>query len=113
MKEQDVRLWLIPTGSGGSREQRFTFEEIKKEENREKFIDLLNSTMKLGECCYNAIKHNRAQVAVNICGYDGKKYYHGGNGSIIDAKGNLVGYTPFFAILEQQKMAYAVATLEF
>ncbi len=106
-----VELLLVPTGAGGNRQDRFTYEELKNKDGIKRYNQLLNSILpgnSLGDC----IKYNRAQAAVNISGYDGRKYYHGGSGSIVNCMGELLNTTPFYAILGRAKMQYAYAEID-
>jgi predicted amidohydrolase len=107
-----VEFLLIPTGAGGRREDRFTLEELKKDENIKHFNEVL-ATITYGESQGFAIKYKRSQAAVNICGFDNFKHYHGGSGSIINSMGELIATTPFFAILGRERLTYAFADIDF
>lgn len=106
----DVELVLLATGGGGKREERLSLDELGTPEGLEQYRAMLNLNWEhtLTDC----IEYGRGLAAVNICGHDGRNYYHGGSGSLINFMGEIVGYLPFMPVLERQRMMYAHAVIE-
>jgi len=52
-------------------------------------------------------------AAVNMCGYDGRHWYHGGQGSIIDRHGDVHAVLPGIQLLERQRPRFTHAQIDF
>lgn len=107
-KKNKVKLWLLPTGSGGKRQDRFTSSQLNSPSGRGKYVKILESLFfpppSLIETC---LKDDINLVAVNLCGFDGKKHYHASHGFIITSLGEISALIPGQPVLDRQDAAYA------
>lgn len=109
-----VELLLLPTGAGGERKDKVTNEDLKTEEGIQRFHDLSNNEYFFPSGgVLDCIRHKRAMAAVNMCGFDGKKLYHGGSGSIISQFGDIEGYITGIQNIDRQKPMFACGEIDF
>lgn len=87
-----VRVLLSPTGAGGTRDNRVTSQDLRTTAGREQYYSVLQTIFMPGHALMDCITYRRALAAVNLCGYDGYKFYHAGHGSIINPMGEVVGF---------------------
>ena len=106
-----VRVLLLASGAGGRREERVTSKELRTREGREKYFSVLETVFMPGRAPLECIEHRRAQVAVNLCGYDGYRYYHVGHGTITNPMGEVVGFFHGLPNLDRQRPMYAHAEI--
>jgi hypothetical protein len=59
------------------------------------------------------MRYGRALAAVNMCGYDGRHWYHGGQGWIIDWYGDVQAVLPGIQLLERQRPRFTHAQIDF
>jgi hypothetical protein len=52
-------------------------------------------------------------AAVNLCGYDGRDFYHGGQGSIINCFGDVVGLLAGIPNFERARPRIAFGSINF
>jgi predicted amidohydrolase len=108
-----VEMMLLPVGAGGKREERISLDELATAQGLDKYQQLLKHSALPQQGAIECIQYHRATVAVNMHGYDGQRHYHGGSGSIVSAKGQIVAYTPGTPIIELQKPEFVYADLKF
>ena len=111
LAEQGVELLLLATGAGGKREDRFTLSDLKTAQGRARYAAYMDE-FRWGNAPAECMEFHRAFAAVNICGYDGREYYHGGNGVIFNCFGEVAAYLPFISVLERQRPTYAHAIVD-
>ncbi len=107
-----VEILLVPTGAGGERKDRVTNEALRTEEGRQKYLGLLEKHFFPGASVVSCIKYRRALAAVNMCGYDGRKLYHAGHGSIITPMGEVAALIHGLPNLDRQRPMYAHAVID-
>jgi predicted amidohydrolase len=112
LEAQGVQVLLLPTGSGGQREDRVTTEDLKKRAGREKYFEILQTVFLPGRAPIQCIENRRALAAVNLCGYDGIRHYHIGHGSITNAMGEVLGFFHGLPNLDRQRPMYAHAVID-
>lgn len=112
LEKAGVELLLVPTGAGGERKDRVTTEELRTEAGREKYLHSLERVFFPGKSAINCIQYRRALAAVNLCGYDGRKYYHIGHGMIITAMGEVPALIHGLPNLDRQRPLYAHAVVD-
>ena len=98
-----VDLVFGPTGSGGVREDRVVTDDLKTGAGIKKYADTLERVFYPRKPVENCIKYRIALAGVNMCGYDGKKYYHMGHGFIINPMGEVKGFFHGLPNLDRQK----------
>ncbi len=86
-----VELLLLPTGAGGTREERVTNQDLTSPEGQQRYYHQMQAACFPGEGILECIRQRRAMAAVNMVGYDGRNFYHGGQGSIVNRFGDVVG----------------------
>ena len=112
LEKKGVQVLLCPTASGGRRSERVTTDELRTLEGQEKYLAVLNTVFSPGRIPLECIRYRRAQAAVNLCGYDGRDYYHVGHGSITNAMGEVVGFFHGLPNLDRQRPMYAHAEID-
>lgn len=114
MDKNEVDVMFLPVGAGGSRENKVTNEELRTEEGVQKYYRLCdNEYFFPGQTMLDCIAHDRCVVAVNMCGYDGKKLYHGGSGSIVNHFGEIVGHLAGIENIDRQRPMFVCAEVDF
>lgn len=114
LDKANVELLFVPVGAGGSKDNKVTNEELRTPEGLEKYIILSDN-----EYFYprgnvrSCIEHHRAIAVVNMCGWDDKRMYHGGSGSIIDCFGVIAGHLPGIENIDRQKPTIAFGEICF
>lgn len=113
LDDNGVELMLLPVGAGGERKDKVTNEDLKTEEGIRKFYELSNNEYFFpGGSVLDCIHHRRARAAVNMCGFDGKKLYHGGSGSIISQFGDIVGHLAGIENIDRQKPMFVCGEVD-
>ena len=112
LERQGVQVLLCPTAAGGQRDDRVTTAELHTIEGQEKYLASLNTLFAPGRIPLECICYRRAHAAVNLCGYDGREYYHAGHGSITNAMGEVVAFFHGLPNLDRQRPMYAHAKID-
>lgn len=107
-----IELLLVPVGAGGAREDRFTDADFADEDGRARYLAMLEKVFFPGRGVTDCIKYRRGLVAVNMCGYDGRKHYHLGHGMIINLTGEVVGFFHGQPNLDRQRPMYAHGVID-
>ena len=111
--ENNVRLLLVPTGSGGKRKDRVTTKDLHTEKGRRKYSEWLEKVFSPGrKTIEDCIKYRRAFAAVNQCGYDGFKHYHLGHGMIINPMGEVAGFFHGLPNINRQRPMFVSAVID-
>jgi predicted amidohydrolase len=108
-----AELMMVPVGAGGSREERLSVQELETEAGIAKYRELLQRHSLPLDGAIDALRRKRAHLAVNMNGFDGLQRYHGGSGSIVSARGEVLAYIPGSWIIEYQRPMFACAELVF
>ncbi len=101
--DNQVELMLLPTAAGGIREDRVINADLHNQEGIDRYYRMAIQGCSPGDGIVQCIRHRRALAAVNMCGYDGKRFYHGGQGSIVNPFGDVVALLPGIPNLDRQK----------
>lgn len=112
LDREGVELLLVPTGAGGERKDCMTTEELRTGAGREKYLRSLERVFFPGASVITCIERRRALAAVNLCGYDGRKYYHCGHGSIMTPMGEVAALIHGLPNLDRQRPMYTHALLD-
>lgn len=113
MAANGVELLLGPAGAGGRREERVITADLHTFEGRAVYSKWLEMTCFPGRSGIEAcIRHCRAQAAVNLCGYDGKRLYHMGHGTIITPMGEIAALVHGLPNLDRQRPMYCHAVVD-
>jgi predicted amidohydrolase len=110
---QGIELMLLPTGAGGTRDERMTTTEILAEHGITRYMQEMRAACFPGDGISQCITYRRALAAVNLCGFDGHQFYHGGQGSIIDMYGDVHVVIPGIPNLDRQQSRFAFAHIDF
>ena len=110
--QNGVQLLLLPTAAGGRREDRVTTAQLLTPEGRDTYFRVLQTVFLPGRAPLDCLQNRRALAAVNLCGYDGRRHYHAGHGSITNAMGEVVGFFHGLPNLDRQRPMYAHAVLD-
>ena len=110
-----VRLVMLVTGAGGGREERYSLAALRdpsEKELRGKYL------REMGHCApdgvlFECMDRNMAFACCNLVGYDGKKYYHGGSGKIVNCDGELLYTLPGIPVIEKMRTVFGFAELTF
>lgn len=114
LKRDGVRMLFVPVGAGGDREHKITSGELRTREGIQKYYNLCNNEYFFpGQTILDCIHYQRGNAVVNMCGYDGRRLYHGGSGSVISHFGEIVGYLAGTEILDIQRMKFACGEIDF
>lgn len=113
LQQAEVDLMLLPVGAGGKRQDRVALQELATPQGLAKYQQLLTQSSLPQAGAIECYQYRRATAAVNMHGYDGKNHYHGGSGSIVSARGQIVAYTPGTPIMDLQKPEFVCAELQF
>ena len=108
-----VDLLLLPTGAGGTREERFETRQLLNEEGRQRYYQSMQPACFPGDGILECIRERRAMAAVNLCGYDGRVFYHGGQGSIVNCFGDVVGLLAGIPTIERARPRIAFGSIDF
>ena len=108
-----VELLLLPTGAGGKREERLSNADLKTEQGLERYYTIMKDACFPGKGMIDCIRCRRAMAAVNICGWDGKSLYHGGQGSIINSFGDAVALIAGIPNIDRQRPRFAWGAIDF
>jgi predicted amidohydrolase len=112
--QNQVDVVFLPVGAGGKREDKVTNEELRTEEGISKYYRLCNNEYFFpGGSVLDCIKHDRCIAAVNMCGFDGKKLYHGGSGSIVNHFGEIVGHLAGIENIDRQRPMFVCGEVDF
>jgi len=104
-----VDVLLLPTGAGGKREDRVSNAELRAAGGITKYGRLLQTVFYPGSGITDCLTYGRALAAVNMCGYDGRDYYHAGHGMIINPMGEVQAFIHGLPNLDRQHPSYAHA----
>lgn len=108
-----VELLLNPTGAGGRREDRVTTDELRTAPGRETYAKWLELTFFPGKAgIINCLRWGRAYAGVNQCGFDGKRLYHMGHGTIITPMGEVPSLVHGLANIDRQRPMYTHAVVD-
>lgn len=114
MDRNQVDVIFLPVGAGGTRENKVTNEELRTEEGIRKYYRLCdNEYFFPGQTLLDCIEHDRCVAAVNMCGFDGKKLYHGGSGSIVNHFGEIVGHLAGIENIDRQRPLFVCGEVDF
>jgi predicted amidohydrolase len=94
LQAQGVELMLLPSGAGGTREDRVTDEDLVTEPGRERLARILSAPLPDPNLVLDCIRYRRATAAVNMAGWDGRQHWHGGSGSITGSAGDVLAVVP-------------------
>lgn len=108
-----VELLLLPTGAGGRREERFTTQDLLDEAGRQRYYESIGPACSPGSGVLDCIRQGRAMAAVNMNGYDGRVFYHGGQGSIVNCFGDVVAVLPGIPNFERARAGIAFGSIDF
>ncbi len=106
-----VNLLLLPTAAGGTRKDAATEADLEDPARRADYISRSSRHSFPSDAVDSAVRLRRAFAAVNMTGFDGREFYHGGSGSIVDPSGNVEALLPGSPILEHQRPRLAVGTV--
>lgn len=112
-QQQQVALMLLPTGAGGTRLDRFSVTELASTDGLTRYYDSMMGACFPGDGINACVRYGRALAAVNMCGYDGRHWYHGGQGSIIDRYGDVQAVLPGIQLIERQRPRFVHAQIDF
>ncbi len=112
LKERGVQLVFGPSAGGGHRAQRVVTEELRHPEGRTKYLSILESVFFPGHRVRECLEWGMAFAAVNLCGFDGVKYYHVGHGTIVNPMGEVAALCPGIPNLDRQRILMAHATID-
>lgn len=113
LEKKGVKVLLLATGSGGKREDRIITKDLYSEAGRAKYCEVLETVFFPGHTLIaNCLRHRHALAAVNLCGYDGQKYFHMGHGSITNAMGEVIGFFHGLPNIDRQRPMYAHAVID-
>ena len=107
-----VELLCVPTGAGGERIDRVTTAELMGDVGRATFLRMSEAVFWPGQAAADCLEQRRSLAAVNLVGYDGRRFHHVGHGSITNALGEVVGFFPGIVNLDRQRPCYAAATID-
>ena len=109
----DVELLLGPSGAGGRREDRVTTEDLKTPAGRENYAFWLEQTFFPGkDTIKTCMRFARGLAAVNQCGFDGKRLYHIGHGTITTPMGEVAAIVHGLPNLDRQRPMYTHAIVD-
>jgi predicted amidohydrolase len=106
-----VNLLLLPTAAGGTRQDAAAEADLRDPSRRADHIARAARHAFPADAVDSAVRLRRAFAAVNMTGFDGREFYHGGSGSIVDPSGNVEALLPGSPILERQRPRLAVGTV--
>jgi len=109
---QGIELLLVPTGAGGSRDDRVTTEALRTDAGRQKYLQWLERVFFPGASVIDCIRHKRALAAVNLCGDDGQRHSHLGHGMVITPMGEVAAFFHGLPNLDRQRPMYAHAVID-
>jgi len=112
-QQQGIELMLLPTGAGGTRGERMTTAEIHAPGGMDRYMTAMQWACFPGDGIKECLTYGRAPAAVNLCGYDGRQFYHGGQGSIVDRFGDVHALIPGIANLDRQQARFTHAHIDF
>jgi len=112
LNRRAVQLLLLPTGAGGKREDRVVSADLATAAGREHYVELLETLFFPKQAVADCLKYRRALAAVNLGGWDGRRYYHAGHGMIITPLGEVPGFFHGIPNLDRQRPMYAHALVE-
>ena len=112
LAKQGINLLLVPTGAGGSRDDRVTTEELRTDAGRQKYLHWLERVFFPGKSVIDCIRHRRALAAVNLCGDDGQRHSHLGHGMVITPMGEVAAFFHGLPNLDRQRPMYAHAVVD-
>lgn len=112
-RDQRVELMLLPTGAGGTRPERMSDADVATPEGMKRYYDSMVWACFPGDGITACMTYGRALAAVNMCGYDGRHWYHGGQGSIIDRFGDVHAVLPGIQLLARQRPRFTHAQIDF
>ncbi len=106
-----VDLMLLPTAAGGTREDVATPHDVAGP-GLDAYIERASGHLFPASAVRSSVHNNRAFAAVNMTGFDGREFYHGGSGSIVDPSGSVEAIIPGSPILGRQHPRLVVGTVE-
>ncbi len=117
LDRHQVDVMFLPVGAGGERKNKVTSQELLVKNGTagiEKFISLCNNEYFYPQgSVRDSILHDRAIAAVNMCGYDGIRLYHGGSGSVVDQYGQITAHLCGIENLDRQRPGFAFGEVDF
>jgi predicted amidohydrolase len=111
LSNSGVNLLLLPTAAGGKRENSSTVAELRNPTSLEAHIGRAVAHAFPQDAVRKCVTYRRAFAAVNMTGFDGRKLYHGGSGSIVDPSGSVEALLPASNILGRERARLAVGTV--
>jgi predicted amidohydrolase len=114
-QQEQVELMLLPTGAGGTRNERMLTADLLDPAGVgiDGYFDAMKWACFPGDGIKECVRYRRALAAVNMCGYDGQHFYHGGQGSIIDTFGDVHAIIAGIPNLDRQRPRFAHAQIDF
>ncbi len=103
---------LLPTGAGGKREDRISQTELTEPEGMTRLAKMLSAPAVDPEMALDCIRFRRATAAVNMGGWDGQRFWHGGSGSIVGPSGDILAIAPGVPVIERARPVFAWADVE-
>ncbi|WP_308635439.1 carbon-nitrogen hydrolase family protein [Paenibacillus silvisoli] len=113
LRRSGVELVMLPVGAGGERSQRLSAAELETDEGIRNYKEMLQRNSFPHNGAIECLRNKRAMLAVNMGGFDGRSRYHGGSGSIVSARGEVLAYLPDQPIIDYQQPSFACAELHF
>lgn len=112
LRQAGVQVMLLPTGAGGKREERLSVGELLTPEGQERLRTILAAPVVDPKGALECIRLRRATAAVNMGGWDGRKYWHGGSGSIVGPAGEILAIAPGVPVIERARPVFAWAEVD-
>jgi len=113
LKGLGARMVFLPTGAGGTREERVDDAELETPEGRGKYARLVDQRPYTGQGALDCRANGWGFAAVNLCGFDGIRRYHGGSGTLVSPQGDVAAVVPSCPNFTRAGPKLAFATLEF
>ena len=107
-----VRVVFAPVGAGGDVKERVRTSDLCSDEGRKKYLHALEKAWFPGAgSVFECITHRRAVAAVNQMGWDGRRYAHIGDGSVISPRGEMPVILSGVPNLDFQRPAFRVGRI--
>lgn len=108
LSRQGVEVMLLAVGAGGSREDRITNAELSRPGGLERLFELGNNPYFYpADLIRDSIMYRRASAVVNMGGFDGKRMYHGGSGSVVSPCGIIEAHLAGIENIDEMKPMFA------
>lgn len=111
--QNQVELMLLPTAAGGQRDDQCDNALLRTEAGLQRYYALMKDACFPGNGIKDCVQQRRALAAVNMCGYDGQVFYHGGQGSLINAFGDVVALIAGIPNRDRARPRFAWGEIDF